>query len=312
MIEPPAQKPFRLMMWFSHRLGGWVVRMVAWFISTGYFLFRRPRVAAGLEFYRALFPTRSMAYHYYCVWKQFHDFAAGYADRLALESGGEPDFRSEGWHLLEEAAGAGRGGVILMSHFGPWEIGARLFSRSGLKLMLLMGEQGRQVEQVQKADLKQDGLKVEVSPSEAAAPLMGLEAMNFLKSGGFVSAPADLSWTESRWRVPVRFLGHEVFLPGGPHLLALLAGSPLFIFLAFRLGRHKHRFVLKGPYEIKAASRNERWNAVVRSAQIYAGELETAARSRPWQWHVFQPFLGRKLTGADGSKPGGDQQGEAG
>ena len=40
------------------------------------------RVAHSLKFYSALFPQGSLAYHLFCVWKQYHNFTDVFLDRF--------------------------------------------------------------------------------------------------------------------------------------------------------------------------------------------------------------------------------------
>ena len=219
--------------------------------------------------------------------------AASYCDRLSLEAGGKFVHISEGWDLLEEASRSGKGGIILTSHIGNWEIGARLFKRDGLRMLLLMGERSpKEVARFQREDLKAEGLDVSVSPAGKDPSFAGLEAMEFLGKGGFVAVAGDMAWANQRRRAKVSLFGHEALLPAGPHLLALLSGAPLFTLFSFRTGRARHRFVMSGPRWVKVASLEDRNRAVQRSAQEYAEDLERAVRSYPWQWHIFEPVLG--------------------
>jgi lauroyl/myristoyl acyltransferase len=212
---------------------------------------------------------------------------------LSLEAGGNLIHSSEGWDHLEEASSSGKGGIILTSHIGNWEIGARLFKRKGLRMLLLMGERSpKQVARFQRKDMQAEGLQVSVSQTGNDPSLAGLEAVEFLGKGGFVAVAGDMTWANQRRRIKVNLFGHEAFLPAGPHLLALLSGAPLFTLFSFRTGRARHRFVVSGPRWVKVASQEDRNRAIQRSAQEYAADLERAVRSYPWQWHIFEPVLG--------------------
>ena len=266
--------------------------MAAWWIATGFFLFRPRRVAASLELYKALFPERGRWYHLLCTWRQFHEFAASYAEGTALDYVGKIEHVSEGWDYLQEATAQGRGGIIVTSHLGNWDIGARMFSQRGLKMMLLMGEaQAKELDRRQKDGLSREGLDVNVAPADSGSPFGGLEALSLLKQGGFVSIAGDIAWTGQRQRAPVKFLGRTVQLPLAPHLLALVSGAPILTLFAFRVAPWKHSFTILPPRTVKAAGRADRQAAVLESAQQYASDLENALRSHPWQWAVFEPFF---------------------
>jgi predicted LPLAT superfamily acyltransferase len=119
----------------------------------------------------------------------------------------------------------------------------------------------------------------------------GVEAIKFVREGGFVSVAGDLVWTEQRSRLPVCLFDHEVGLPAGPHLLALVSRAPLFTMFTFRVEKGKHLISVSAPREVKATSRSERSAALQASAQAYANALEEMVRQHPFQWYIFEPFF---------------------
>jgi len=129
---------------------------------------------------------------------------------------------------------------------------------------------------------------------EGGSPLDIVEGIKFIKSGGLVSLTGDMIWKRDQRTVPVKFVGHEVFLPEAPYLFALLSDAPLFIFFAFRIGKKKYHFSISEPLYLKAVSRGERTAAIQQSAQRYANTLEAMLRSNPLQWYHFEPFLAAK------------------
>jgi predicted LPLAT superfamily acyltransferase len=140
-----------------------------------------------------------------------------------------------------------------------------------------------------------------VATAEDPSPFGGLEALQFIREGGFVSLAGDLIWTDQRSLVPVKFFNRDVGLPAGPHLLALVSGAPLFTLFTFRVKRGKHHIILSAPRRVKAASRSERNAAIKASAQDYAGALEGMVRQYPFQWYIFEPFF-RPLPAVESPK----------
>ncbi len=272
-------------------LGSWPIRFFAWWIATGYFLFRCSRRRSSIRLYRVIFPERSAWYHLYCTWRQFHSYAATFAERIEFDKKGVTT-STQGRENLVEAARKGSGGIILMSHLGSFEIAAHAFRELRLKLLLMMGEkEAKQVARDQREAMKARGIHIQVAAPGEDFLFGGVEAIKFVREGGFVSVAGDLVWTEQRSHLPVSLFGHEVGLSAGPHLLALVSNAPLFTMFTFRAEKGKHLIIVSPPREVKATSRSERNAALQASAQAYANALEEMVRQHPFQWYIFEPFF---------------------
>jgi len=286
---------YRIAIYFSHRLGVWFFRTFSWFIATGYFLLFPNRVAHSLKFYRALLPGRNFLYHLYCVWKQYHNFTNVYTHRFVAKWKDEVEFTKEGWDYLDEAVGKKTGAIIVMSHIGNWELAAEMLNRKGLPIMLYLGAKHKeQVERIHKENLAKSGIRIVATSEKESSPFALLEGINFLREGGIVSMTGDRLWGDQR-SVKVSFLGHEVQLPDTPHLFALMSGAPLMTFFVNQKAPGKYHIVVSKGRRVLAAFRQDRANAVLASAQAYAGQLEQMAHQHPFEWHHFEPFLGEKI-----------------
>jgi predicted LPLAT superfamily acyltransferase len=300
---------FKCIMTVLHTLGPWPVRFIAWWISSGYLVFVPNRRRASVELYRAIFPGRSRLFHLLCAWRQFHSLAESFSDRLLMGKEGGLTLTSKGRSHIREAARSGRGGIIISSHLGNYEIAASALHDLGFKLMIMMGERAaRRVARQQREDLKAKGISIAVASSREGSPLLGLEAMKFLSQGGFVSIAGDIVWTDQRSLVPVRLFGHEARFTSAPHLLALTSGAPLLAVFTARTGKARHRLVVCSLGRVKAGSRAERNAAVKASVQGYADALERAVRRYPFQWYIFEPIFGppmqeKKETRGRGTSP---------
>jgi predicted LPLAT superfamily acyltransferase len=273
-------------------LGYWPIRFFSWWIVTGYFLFLPSRRRSSVELYQVIFPGRRQWYYLYCTWRQFHSFAATYVDRIDIGRGKGVTTTTQGREGIVEAARKGRGGIILMSHLGSYEVAARGFHELGLKLLIIMGEkEAKQLAQDQRESLKARGIYIQVATTKEDLSLGGLEAIKFVREGGFVSVAGDIVWTDQRSLLPVKLFDHEVGLPSGPYLLALVSGAPLFTMFTFKVKRGRHQVIMSPPKEVKAPSRSERNAALQASAQAYAGVLEEMVRQHPFQWFIFEPFF---------------------
>jgi len=296
----------KMLIRVSFLLGSWFIRFFAWWIATGYLLFRPPRRRSSLQLYRAIFPKRKGWYHFYCVWRQFHSFAATYADRIEIDNKKGVTISAQGKEGIIDAARRGSGGIILMSHLGNYEMAARAFEEIGLKHLMIMGEkEARQVARDQRETLSSRGISILVATGQGDSVFGGLEAIQFIREGGFVSLSGDLTWTKQRSFLPVKLFDQEVVLTSAPHLLALVSGAPLFTLFTFRVKRGMHGIVISSAREVKASSRSERKTALQASAQIYANALEEKVRQHPFQWYIFEPFFGLASADTGKSEPQG-------
>lgn len=286
---------YKMALFLSHRLGIWFFRTFSWFIATGYFLLFPVRVAESRKFYRALFPGRGFAYHVYCAWKQFHSFTDVYLHRFIPWAADEAEFARKGWEYLEEAVKSKTGAVVVMSHIGNWELAAQKLNEKGLPIMLYLGARHKeQVEGIQKEKLAKSGIRIVATDEKEKSPFALLEGIHFLREGGIVSMTGDRLWGEQSF-VTVNFLGHEVRLPDTPHLFALMSGAPLMTFFVYQKAPGQYHVVVSPGRKVTAAARPDRKKSVQESAQTYADDLARFASEHPFEWHHFEPFLGRKI-----------------
>ena len=284
--------PLKTVLKISFLLGSWPIRFFAWWVATGYFLFRSSRRRASIHLYRVIFPNRGLWYDFYCAWRQFHSFAATYADRLEADKKKGGIISVQGSEGIMEAGRSGSGGIILMSHLGSYEVAAYAFQERGFKHLMIMGEkEAKQVPRDQRAALAARGIHIQVATGQEDSLLGGLEAIKFIRDGGFVSLAGDLVWTDPHSRLSVKLFGQEVNLSSGAHLLALVSGAPLFTLFTFRMKRGRHQIFISPPSFVRASSRSERNKALQVSAQDYASALEEIVRQHPFQWYIFEPFF---------------------
>lgn len=288
---------YRTLVVLQKRFGSWVFLLIAWPVATGYFLFFPRRVAVSVRFYRRLFPDRGRGHALWCAWRQYHHFVHVFMDRFHLAEGDDLEMTHEGLEHIFASAESGRGGVILMSHVGSWEIAARLLRHQGrnrpaMKLLLYLGAKHKeQIERRQKKSVEESGIRVISVPENGGSALDILEGLNFLREGGLVSLTGDRLWSPKQRAVTVRFAGGEARIPEMPYILAMLSGAPLLIFFGYRTGRGAYHLITMPPLPIARASRGERNRAVEQAAQAYADLLADTVRAHPYEWFHFEPFL---------------------
>jgi predicted LPLAT superfamily acyltransferase len=289
---------YRILPFIARIFGVWAFDLIAKGIAAGYFLFAPRRVMVSVRFYRALFPQRARAYPFWCTWKQFQNFTSVYLDRYRFHEVGDISFTDEGWEHVENALDRKTGGIVLMSHLGNWEIAAHLMKqkREQMPLILFMGQRAKaHIERIQKEDLRRRGIRIVAVEKNWETSFDLLEGLRFIQAGGLVSMTGDQIWDSRQRVVSVSMLGHEVHLPETPHVLAMLSGAPLIVFLSHRTGNKRYHLKMSEPLYVEKAPRQLRTEAIRKSAQGYADLLETHLRGNPFEWYHFKQFLGPRL-----------------
>lgn len=282
---------YRFISLLSRITGVWIVSLVAWFITTAYFILLPKRTGDSVRFYRAVYPEKSALFHVRCAWRQYHHFSTVFVDRLRFEKKDGLKWVGQGLEYLSAAAQRGEYGILLTSHFGNWEAAARGLQTLGLKILLYMGT--RQYEQIEaqiKRDLADHGITIIALSKEQSAPFEGIEGLQFLKNKGFVAMAGDLLWNKEQKFIKVKFFGHDVSLPQAPYVFALVLGVPIFVFFVVRTDKANYRIVAHPPIYVRAGSRDRREAAMEHAAQQYTTLLEEMIRLHPEHWYHFTPL----------------------
>jgi predicted LPLAT superfamily acyltransferase len=274
--------------------GTWVFTLVSSGIATGYFFLSRRRRAVGVRFYAALFPRRGRAHHTYCTWKQFQNFTNVFMDRFLQAERGDLAYTIDGKIHVTSLLARGAGGILLMSHMGNWEVAAHLLRKAlpGLRLMLYMGIRHKEeIEKIQKQSVRERGVRVVGVDEGGGSPFDIVEAIGFLRGGGFVSMAGDRVWRKDQRSVAGTFLGHDVHLPEAPFVLALVSGAPLIPFFAFRGKNRQYEVAAMAPIYVTAVTRYKRSEAIQSAAQCYLDHMASVLRRHPFEWYHFDDFL---------------------
>ncbi len=283
---------YRLLVQTADRLGPWVFAVVSRIIAAGFFLLPR-RSRESRRFYGLLFPQRGRLYHLCCAFRQYQSFTTIHLDRYLANQGQPTACVSQGMEHLDAAVGRS-GAILLMSHVGNWEMAARLLmqKRRDMRLLLYMGVKEKEgVERAQKEELRRAGVRIIGADQDGGSPFSVVDGVRLLRDGGIVSMTGDIVWRPEQRSLQVPFLGGTAFLPEAPFVFALVSGSPIHVFFAFRTGKNRYRLSLSEPLTVRAAARTERKEAIAEAARRYAALLEAALRSHPLQWYHFDRFV---------------------
>ncbi|MGD0838647.1 MAG: lysophospholipid acyltransferase family protein [Polyangia bacterium] len=286
---------YGLLARLSRVVGLWVVRVMGAVVAAGYYGLRPALRKNSVTFYQALFPGETRRRALLRTWRQYQDFARLYSERLALEAGKVP---AQGLHCervgeehFEQARQRGQGVIVVMSHFGRWEIAVRLLAREHRDVTLVMGGQtaGGARAGVDR-DLRRAGLDVLTVPEGQGQAVDILQALQVLRRGGIVALSGDRAFAGARL-VPLPFLGRTVAVAAAPFALALVSGAPLVVCFAVRLAAGGYRFISHPPLTLTAGDRTRRQAAVASAGSWYLDRLREMLLLYPEQWQTFAPFF---------------------
>lgn len=179
---------------------------------------------------------------------------------------------------------ADRGVLVLTSHFGSWEIAARLMQRFKRRVNVVMAREANPtVEEFQRRLRERNGLRVIHSDS---SPFASLNMLNALRSGEVVAIQIDRSAPRQVTR-RIEFFGAPAPFQYGPFALARLAEVPLWPVFAVRVGRRSYRIL---PEHFRTIDRDASEAEILSVMRDVVRSFERHVREHPNQWFQFHPF----------------------
>ncbi|MGH7697969.1 MAG: lysophospholipid acyltransferase family protein [Candidatus Dormibacteria bacterium] len=183
---------------------------------------------------------------------------------------------------LQQALDGGHGAIVVTPHLGNWDLGAAMIATCGRPAHAITDSFGPPAVDGQVRAVRQR-LGVGVIPT---GPSSARQALRALRRNEVLCLACDID--KGGAGVPVRFLGQEVFLPGGPALLALRTGAPLIPGYMRRLRGGGHESRLLAP--LGQPGRGSAVERVAELTQQIATSFEGMIRQDPAQWFAFHPL----------------------
>ncbi|MBI5115565.1 lysophospholipid acyltransferase family protein [Candidatus Poribacteria bacterium] len=176
---------------------------------------------------------------------------------------------------LDECLRAGRGVVLLGSHFGNWELMAAAGAIAGYRLSAVARPlDDPDLERIVRGIRESSGLCI--IPRRTSA----LAIVRKFKRNEIVGVLADQNTRKQN--VFVDFFGVKAATTPGPALLAMKTGAILVPAFMLREARGKHKLIIEKPIEVIRTGDEEA--DVVAMTQKCAAILEEYVRRYPEQW----------------------------
>jgi len=209
----------------------------------------------------------------YCVSEAF-ELAAPDGDPFEIEAPDAP----------EPELPRDRGLIVLTSHFGSWEVGARVMQRFARPVNVVMArESNATAEAFQQRVRELSGLRVIHSDSSLFSSFNMIHA---LRRGEVIAMQLDRSAPGQVTR-EVEFFGRPAPFQLGPFALARMAGVPLWPVFVARTGRRRYRVLLEPMRTIDRHASESEMLAVM--AEVVRS-FEQRVREYPGQWFQFRRF----------------------
>ena len=261
-----------------------------------------------ISFYFTLFPSRTSAAASSAYLEKVLGRRPGFAERYRhvrmfahvlldrvnlLGSGIEHfDIRSRHHEVIVRCHKAGRGGVLVSAHFGSFEV-LRTFEKTlpGLSVRYLMFPDNAQKTSRILDRLNPDVAAQVISLSDGITAMLAVREA--LEAGNFVGFLGDrMPIRNPRAEVTVPFFESPLRIPLSPYLSAILAGVPLILCFAPRIGRRAYEIEMFEIYDGTPVPRGERDAKCRELAERYAATLEEMCRRYPYNWLNFFDIWG--------------------
>ena len=226
------------------------------------------------------------------VFRHLHAFAENLLDRMILWSGDEESIQidNRGSEHLDALVREGRGGILLSSHIGSFDMLRALSAQTGIVLNVLMFT--RHAVRINSFfERLQSGRNLRLIRFEPGTLDAAFEMRAAIERGEFVGILADRVWPSEQDRtVRVSFLGREARFPLGPFLLQGVLGCAMLYSSCVRTGPGRYTATAQLFAPAGVVPRAERDKHAEQLAQKYAAVLEEGCTQAPYQWFNFFDF----------------------
>jgi lauroyl/myristoyl acyltransferase len=259
------------------------------FFTFFFFFFAAPARRAIVANLAVVIPGSSRAANHLRAFRTLYNFAWTIAEaaihRILRE---EFSYELSGAEWLEEL-GSAPGAIVLTAHMGSYDLGAALFAEKFRREIRVVRapEPDQQSAQHLTASLAEGAVKVDYN---TAGALLSFDLLKALREGEIVSIQGDRSEGPVA-QMTARLFEHDVQLPSGPFVLALVAQVPIYPLFIARRGCRRYEIVVRRP--IRVENTGERDKDIAEGMRQWCAILEETVTLRWDQWFAFTPIFAR-------------------
>jgi lauroyl/myristoyl acyltransferase len=262
------------------------------FFTFFFFFFAAPARRAIVANLAVVLPGSSRAMNYLRAFRTLSNFAWTISE-AAIHKIIKEEFSYQiiGAEWLEQL-GAAPGAIVLTAHMGSYDLGAALFAEKFRREIRIVRapEPDRQSAQHLTASLERAGEGAVKVDYNTAGALLSFDLLKALRAGEIVSIQGDRVEGEVG-HVTARLFGHDVQLPNGPFVLALVAQVPIYPLFIARFGCRRYAIIVHEPIRLENTGDRER--DIAKGVGEWCAILEETVAARWDQWFAFTPIFAR-------------------
>ncbi len=225
------------------------------------------------------------------AYRAFFSFGASIIDRYAFLTGRQSffSFESHGEDSILQAAGRGKGVILLGAHIGNWEIAGNLLSErlESTVYYLMMDAERQEMRNVFKKAL--DARKIVVLPADTDGLDLMFALRDALGKNGIVCMHGDRA-SSGRKTENHNFLGRDVGFPVGPFAIGAATGAPVIPIMVTKTGLRRYVFRAYAPILFDGVTPQNRDKYLYTAMERYVGILEQVVKEKPYEWFNFYDF----------------------
>lgn len=276
----------KLICWIALHIGRGVARIILYPI-TAYFFLTSPKVIRSSKNYFKRVNNSRVSLT--TVLKHIHHFSATILDRVYFLTDQHQRFEINvyGHEVIEDLMKDGKGGILLGSHHGSFEVLRSLVNKNKkIPLKVLMYRDHNQMITRILDELNPDVADTVINLADSDALMQMQEAV---ESGYFVGMLGDRV-TEGERKTECILLNDKADFPSGPVLLASILKVPVVLFYGIYQGGNRYDIHIELLAENIKIERKDREKDVQIWTQKIVSRLEHYIKISPYNWFNFYDF----------------------